>query len=118
MASSNACKKERRGAFEAMTGRPKGRPPLNHRCSDGEYVHEESATPYAEGREEHERTQRELRKRARRERYAANASCVRDKQRAYLSKRRRERGAEPRRLKLPNCTLDETVAGMFIEPPA
>ena len=102
-----------------MTGRPRGRPPFRHRWSEeGFYVHEGSGIPYAAGRDEHEKILRELRKHVRRERYSSNVSDVRDKQRAYLCKRRRERGAAPRKRAAPNCTLDDMLVGAFTEPSA
>ncbi len=99
-----------------MTKRPRGRPPLRHRWLEGQYLHEDSATPYSEGREEHARSQHEVRKNVRRERYSSNISDVRDKQREYLRKRRRERGAVPRKSGAANCTLDEMPVGAFNEP--
>ena len=82
------------------------------------YIQEDSGVLYGEGRDEHEKILREARKRVRREHYAKNVSDVRDKQRAYLRKRRRERGAAPRRKRAPNSTLDNMLTGAFGEPTA
>ena len=61
---------------------------------------------------------REIRKRVLRERCSGNVSDVHDKQRAYLCKRRRERGAAPRKKREPNCTLDEMLVDALNEPAA
>ena len=99
-----------------MASRPRGRPPVRHRWSEGAYIQEDSGVLYAAGRDEHEKILREARKRVRREHYAKHVSDVRDKQRAYLRKRRRERGAAPRRKRAPNSTLDNMLTGVFGEP--
>ena len=100
-----------------MASRPRGRPPIRHRWSEGAYIQEDSGVLYGEGRDEHEKILREARKRVRREHYAKNVSDVRDKQRAYLRKRRRERGAASRE-RAPNSTLDNMLTGAFGEPTA
>ena len=104
--------------MKTMTSKPRGRPPFGHRWVEGVYVHEELGVPYAACRDEHEEALREIRKRVRREHYAHNVSGVRDKQRAYLCKRRRERGAAPRKTREPNCTLDEMLVDALNEPAA
>ena len=101
-----------------MASRPRGRPPIRHRWSEGAYIQEDSGVLYAAGRDEHETILREARKRVRREHYATNVSDVRDKQRAHLRKRRRERGAAPRRKRAPNSTLDNMLTGALGEPTA
>ena len=107
-----------RTAEPCMAGRPKGRPPIRHCWMEGTYVHEEVGVPYAACRDEHKEALREIRKRVRRERYSGNVSDVRDKQRAYLCKRRRDRGAAPRKRRAPNCTLDAMLVGAFSAPAA
>ena len=99
-----------------MASRPRGRPPIRHRWSERSYIREDSGVLYAAGRDEHEKILREARKRVRREHYAKHVSDVRDKQRAYLRARRRERGAAPRRKRAPNSTLDNMLTGVFGEP--
>ena len=44
-----------------MASRPRGRPPIRHRWSEGVYIQEDSGVPYAAGRNEHEETLREMR---------------------------------------------------------
>ena len=99
-----------------MASRPRGRPPIRHRWSERSYIQEDSGVLYAAGRDEHEKILREAKKLV----YYTkkSGSYVRDKQRAYLRKRRRERGAAPRRKRAPNSTLDNMLTGAFGEPTA
>ena len=101
-----------------MASRPRGRPPIRNRWSEGVCIQEDSGVLYAAGRDEHEKILRETRKRVRREHYAKNVSDIRDTQRAHLRKRRCERGATPRNKRAPIFTLDNMLTGAFGEPTA
>ena len=82
---------------------PRGRPPKGHFWKDGTFVEAESLRVYA--REEHEALLKETWRQAKREKYAANLDGRRDRNLARLAEKRRQKGAKPRRKRLPNTVL-------------
>ena len=88
---------------EASQPPPRGRPPLGYVWSGDRYVHPESRAPFS--REEHLAAQEEMWRQRRLLRYSADENGVRTRHREALSRNRRQRGAKPRRKKLPNSLL-------------
>ena len=82
---------------------PRGRPPKGHVWKDGTFVHAESLRVFAS--DEHEAALKDIWRRARKDKYAANLDGCRDRIIAKLAEKRRMKGAKPRRKKLPNSVL-------------
>ena len=82
---------------------PRGRPPKGHFWKDGTFVEAESLRVFV--REEHEASRKDFWRHAQREKYAANLDGRRDRNLARLAEKRRQKGAKPRRKRLPNIVL-------------
>ncbi len=82
---------------------PRGRPPKGYAWRDGGFVQVETLLAFVQ--EEHDALLREIWRRARIEKYAANLDGRRDRNKAKLAAKRRLRGAKPRRHRLPNSAL-------------
>ncbi len=86
---------------------PRGRPPKGYIWSGACYVHRDSLEPFE--RVGHEAAPKEIWRQARIARYAADKRGIRTKHRDALARSRRSKGAQPRRKKLENATLDLCV---------